>query len=213
MRPKNADSAETWDRIVVAARRQLTDDEAGGLDVSVRNVATEADVSLGTIHYYFPTKDALLEACLDAYYDDLGKLAASLMLALHGTTRDTARATIDESIRSIYRFAVSERQRLKLRASTNAARGMLHPDRHAHVRGPYLDSFTPIIAQLTGAAPQHVRMTFQTLTFAVMQYVLLCDAEIAQITGASGSEGRRRVEDHLVDISLRILLTPDPKAA
>lgn len=207
MRPKNSDSAVTWDLIVMAARRQLVDNEHGGLDLSIRSVSTSADVSLGTIHYYFPTKEALLEACLDAYYEDLETLARELMQSLLTATRENAKETLDGCLRRIYRFAVSERPRLRLRARTNASRGMLHPDRHARVRGPYLDAFTPILARIVDLDPLAIRLTFQTITFAVMQYVLLCDEELEQIAGVGGDEGRRVIEDHVVHTTLRVLFT------
>ena len=205
MRPKNADSEDTWFRIVAAAREELVDDEQGGIDVSVRSVATNAGVSLGTIHYYFPTKESLLEACLDAYYEALGKVAAEVATRIQSATRETAKEAIGEGVRSIYRFALSERARLRLRATNNAHRGRLHPDRHLHVRGPYLDTFTALLAPLVDADAEEIRLTFQTLTFSVMQYVLLSDEEIVQIAGKSGDEGRRVLEDHVVRVGTRML--------
>lgn len=74
VRPKNEGSEETWNRIISAARQELTNDESGGIDVSIRQVALTSGASLGTIHYYFPTKESLLEACLDAYYVALCEL-------------------------------------------------------------------------------------------------------------------------------------------
>ena len=205
MRPKNADSEDTWFRIVAAARQELVDDEQGGIDVSVRSVAQNAGVSLGTIHYYFPTKESLLEACLDAYYEALGKLAGEVMGTLQSATRETGRAAIESGLRSIYRFAISERARLRLRATNNAHRGRLHPDRHLHVRGPYLDGFTPMLTRLVDVDASEVRMTFQTITFVVMQYVLLTDEEIEQIAGKPGDEGRRVLEDHIVRVGVGAL--------
>jgi AcrR family transcriptional regulator len=205
MRPKNADSEDTWFRIVAAAREELVDDEQGGIDVSVRSVATNAGVSLGTIHYYFPTKESLLEACLDAYYEALGKVAAEVATRIQSATRETAKEAIGEGVRSIYRFELSERARLRLRATNNAHRGRLHPDRHLHVRGPYLDTFTALLAPLVDADAEEIRLTFQTLTFSVMQYVLLSDEEIVQIAGKSGDEGRRVLEDHVVRVGTRML--------
>jgi hypothetical protein len=108
-------------------------------------------------------------------------------------------------VRSIYRFELSERARLRLRATNNAHRGRLHPDRHLHVRGPYLDTFTALLAPLVDADAEEIRLTFQTLTFSVMQYVLLSDEEIVQIAGKSGDEGRRVLEDHVVRVGTRML--------
>lgn len=205
VRPKNADSEETWNRIIDAARQELISDAGGGIDVSVRQVALTAGVSLGTIHYYFPTKEALLEACLDAYYVALRELAGELAERVGRATRETARDELDDCLRRTYRFALSERPRLKLRAATNTQRGHLHPFRDEHVRGPYLDWFTPILARLVDVGAGEVRMAFQTMSFVVMHYVLLCDAELEQIVGVGGDAGRQRVEDHVVRVGLRLL--------
>ena len=205
VRPKNADSEETWNRIISAAREELINDENGGIDVSVRQVALTSGVSLGTIHYYFPTKESLLEACLDAYYVALRDLAGDLAERVSQGTRENARGLIDDCLRRIYRFALSERPRLKLRAATNTQRGHLHPLRELHERGPYLEWFTPILARLVDIDAGEVRMVFQTMTFVVMHYVLLCDAELEQIVGIGGDVGRQRAEDHIVRVALRQL--------
>jgi hypothetical protein len=146
-----------------------------------------------------------LEACLDAYYEALGKVAAEVATRIQSATRETAKEAIGEGVRSIYRFELSERARLRLRATNNAHRGRLHPDRHLHVRGPYLDTFTALLAPLVDADAEEIRLTFQTLTFSVMQYVLLSDEEIVQIAGKSGDEGRRVLEDHVVRVGTRML--------
>ena len=205
MRPKNADSEETWNQIVDAARRELVSDQHGGASLSLRKVASAADVSLGTIHYYFPEKEALLEACLDAYYSALAALTTELADALNRADRGNARATLAESVRRIYRFAVSEQPRLKLRAATNAARGHLHPQRDAHVRGPYLQWLAPVVQRIADVDLMTTRMAIQTMSFAVMHYALLSDAELTQIVGVGGAAGLQKVEDHLVHVALGLI--------
>src|SRR5512132_998619 len=122
-RPKNADSQDTWNRIIAATRQELTNGAAGSLDVSMRQVALTSGVSLGTIHYYFPTKESLLEACLDAYYIALRELAVEFAADLSQGTRENARQLLSESVRRLYRFVLSERARPRLLALTNTQRG------------------------------------------------------------------------------------------
>jgi hypothetical protein len=43
------------------------------------------------------------------------------------------------------------------------------------------------------------------MSFVIMHYVLLCDAELEQIVGAGGEVGRQRVEDHVVRVGLRLI--------
>jgi AcrR family transcriptional regulator len=205
VRPKNADSEETWNRIIEAAKQELLSGENGGIDVSVRQVAQMAGVSLGTIHYYFPTKESLLEACLDEYYAALGALVGQLAERIGHGSRETAREVIASCLRQIYRFAFSERLRLKLRAATNMQRGHLHPVRDEHVRGPYLAWFAAIVAPLVDMPVGEIRMVIQTMSFVVMHYVLLCDAEVEQIVGVAGDAGRQLIEDHVVGAGMRLV--------
>lgn len=203
MRPKNADSSDTWDRILAAARSVLG--EAEESEISLRDVARTAGVSLGTVHYYFASKEALLEACLDQYYERLGALALEVAKDLSEATRENGREVIERGLRRIYRFAVSERHQLRLRARTNGMRGRLHPDRHVHVRGPYLDTFSGLLAPLVGRPTNEVRLTFQSMTYVVMQYVLLWDEEVTQFAGVGGDAGRDVIEDHIAQLCLRAL--------
>ena len=210
MRPKNADSEATWNKIVEAAKGELAVDPAEGMTLSLRQVAIAADVSLGTIHYYFETKESLLEACLNAYYAALAKLTSDLADSVGRATRENARAAIEDAVRRIYRFALSERPRLRLRASTNATRGALHPEREEHVRRPYLDWLTPVVLRIVDVSELEVRMAIQTMSFAVMHYALLSEPELEQIARVGGNAGVQIIEDHLVEASVRLLFTPPP---
>ena len=82
-RPVDADSAHTYDSIVRAALDVLND---VGLPekLSMRKVASAAEVSPGTIQYYFGSKTDLLEACLDGYYQRLTLLAGQLGGSMQG---------------------------------------------------------------------------------------------------------------------------------
>lgn len=214
-RPRDASSAETWHRIVSAAREELAcDGEASGAnDLSLRQVARRSGVSLGTIHYYFETREALLEACLDVYYESLRDLATDLATQLGAATRENGREVIANGLRRMYRFGHAERAHLKLRALTNSRRGHLHPQRDAHERGPYLEAFSQIIVRLVDVDASAVRMTFQTMSFVIMQYVLLTDAEIEQIVGAGGEAGRQAIEDHVVTVGCRLVFDTVPTSA
>lgn len=59
---KRADSVEeTRQRIVIATFQ--VHDEKGIADTTFRDIAERADVSLATVHRYFPSYDAIVEAC------------------------------------------------------------------------------------------------------------------------------------------------------
>jgi AcrR family transcriptional regulator len=204
-RPKDADSAKTWNRIVDAARRELFETPGGQPDVSVRKVATLAGVGIGTIHYYFPTKESLLEACLDQYYAMLDVLVRELATAAAGAAADP-HAFIEMAARRLYRFVVSERRSLKLRAITNAQRGGLPPER----RGLYPGNLAAVLATMLGIDAAETELTIETMNFVMMQYAVLDEDEVVRITRQSGDVARRAIEDHVVRVALRLVF-PAPR--
>ena len=64
-RPKRADAARNYDKLVAAAREAFTDD---GADASLEGIARRAGVGIGTLYRNFPTRQALLEA---VYVDEV----------------------------------------------------------------------------------------------------------------------------------------------
>jgi len=59
---ERVDARRNHARLVAAARTLLARD---GLDVSVRAIAREAGVGVGTVYRHFPTRDALIDAILE----------------------------------------------------------------------------------------------------------------------------------------------------
>jgi AcrR family transcriptional regulator len=58
-RPKRADAARNYDKLLAAALEAFTTD---GEDASLEGIARRADVGIGTLYRNFPTRQALLEA-------------------------------------------------------------------------------------------------------------------------------------------------------
>jgi AcrR family transcriptional regulator len=58
-RPKRADAARNYDKLIVAARDAFT---SQGEDASLEGIAKRAGVGIGTLYRNFPTRQALLEA-------------------------------------------------------------------------------------------------------------------------------------------------------
>jgi len=197
-RPKDADKAATWNRIVAAARRELFDAPGGVPDGSVRQVAARADVGIGTIQYYFPTKEHLLEACLDDYYVALDLLVRELVGAAAGAD---PRAFIETAARRLYRFVLAERPQLLLRAVTNAQRGGLQPER----QGEYFAQLSEFLSPMLGIDAAETRLTFQTMSFVMMQYAVLGEPDVVRIAGHGGEAGRRDIEDHVVRVAVRLV--------
>jgi AcrR family transcriptional regulator len=64
-RPKRADAARNYDKLLAAAREAFTED---GADASLEGIARRAGVGIGTLYRHFPTRQALLEA---VYVDEV----------------------------------------------------------------------------------------------------------------------------------------------
>jgi TetR/AcrR family transcriptional regulator, regulator of biofilm formation and stress response len=59
-------------QFVAAARRVMTRD--GVASASLRAVAAESDVPLGTLQYVFPSKERLLRAVIEDVVDEIARL-------------------------------------------------------------------------------------------------------------------------------------------
>jgi AcrR family transcriptional regulator len=70
-RPKRADAARNYDKLLAAARDAFTDDEAAA---SLEDIARRAGVGIGTLYRNFPTRQALLEA---VYVDEVEAICAA----------------------------------------------------------------------------------------------------------------------------------------
>lgn len=200
-RPVDADPAQTYDAIVAAALELLhTLDQPDQL--SMRKVASRADVSVGTIQYYFESKTDLLEACLDGYYDRLNRVAMELIGAVGDRT---GVALIEDAARSLYRFAVRERALIRLRVATNASLGELHPRRQPEFLGDAIRAGAAALAPHITISPTEARLAIQGLVSIMVRMALLTDSELEVLTDRSGHEGRAEVEAFVVRAAVRLL--------
>ena len=70
-----ADAKKNYDRLLAIARRVVAEE---GADASLRDLARQAEVGLGTLYRHFPTREALLEALLRTNFDALARRANEL---------------------------------------------------------------------------------------------------------------------------------------
>jgi AcrR family transcriptional regulator len=96
--PKQQRAAETRQRILDAAAHVFT--EHGYVAGTTNRIAERAEISIGSLYQYFPNKDAILRALMDAHLDAgarlLGeRLSAGLPQGLEDLLRVFVRATID----------------------------------------------------------------------------------------------------------------------
>lgn len=74
--PTRADARKNRDLLLAAAREAVAEH---GTDTSLRDIARRAGVGIGTLYRHFPTREALLEALLNASFDVLRARADSLL--------------------------------------------------------------------------------------------------------------------------------------
>src|SRR3954468_13149925 len=74
--PLRRDAQRNHDRILAATRAAFRE---RGLDVGVDEIARRAGVGMGTLYRHFPTKDALIDAVVDARFAELTALAEAAL--------------------------------------------------------------------------------------------------------------------------------------
>ncbi|MCA9630429.1 MAG: TetR/AcrR family transcriptional regulator [Myxococcales bacterium] len=197
MRPKNADPAATQQAILNAALSIVS--ESGPSALSLRGVARKANLSTGTVSYYFSSLDALCEACLDGHYDRMREIALKHMQRL---PESTPAAVAEMATRELYRFAILERPILLLQLSRLAEHGG-HTDqrRDNHHRN--------MMRSVAGVVGTSTWLKIQSLVFAAVRYVCLSPEDLILFTGASSLEqAHDRIEQHLVDVAVATVGKP-----
>ncbi len=74
-RPKRADAARNYDKVVAAAREAFGE---GGAATSLEEIARRAGVGIGTLYRNFPNRQALLEAVYVGEVEAVARSAAEL---------------------------------------------------------------------------------------------------------------------------------------
>jgi AcrR family transcriptional regulator len=67
-----ADAKKNYDHLLAVAQKAFVEQ---GADVSMRDIARQADVGVGTLYRHFPTREALLDALLRSSFDELASKA------------------------------------------------------------------------------------------------------------------------------------------
>lgn len=202
-RPKDADSAKTYDAIVAAARTLLfTESDESTAEMPMRRIAALAGVSYGTLSYYFPTKEDLLERCLDAHYERLSALVQDLFTRANGAARDPV-GFVEHAARQFYRFALEDRAEMLLRNATNAKRGTSEYGR-VDLLGHYLDGGATVLALLTESSEAQARLAIHSVMTLIVRYVTLSDADLVAILGAASESARGKLEDHVVEAAVSL---------
>lgn len=215
-RPVNADAEATRRKVLGAASVLFAEH---GLDgVSVRDVARDAGVSLGLVHHYFGSKDALYQAAIAAMYAELGPLRADFDQAL-AEGLDLA-ALIERVVRAGFRFACSHRAEIKLMMRTVLDTGEVEARWRDTQQLPFLEQTSALLGRMLDRPAAELRLVIQSLNHLVIRYALTAPRELALVVGvdpvgspSSETQAADTVEDHLVAVALRLLDLDRPTVA
>ncbi|MGX1809214.1 TetR/AcrR family transcriptional regulator [Nocardia sp. NPDC055321] len=189
-------AAEREAQIVAAAIRVLS--TVGVAGTTLRAVAAEADIPLGTMHYVFPAKDKLLRAVIAAVERDV---AAALRVRVdvgHGVAH-----TIRQSVDNFWTALVENEIGLQVMQYELAMYSARHEGADGLGRLQY-QGYTALVAEFceraAAAAGERTAVDFGTLgrlSLAVM------DGLIVQYVTNPDPERARRDLDHAVDMIVR----------
>jgi len=190
------DSVATRNRILETTLEVI--DQGGVETVSMRQIARTAGISIGTLTYYFGNKDALIEGCIDSYYDELEGLRDSIVASLMSSS--SPQEMVRASTRILFRWSLEHRKVIRLRNLMTLQRGGHYPDTFNQRYLPMIEKGSAILSQLTGHSLQSMRIFVQTLNNTVGRMALHSDDELLAISQAPDVEQAfKSVEDVLGD--------------
>ncbi len=186
-------ATEREGQIVAAAMRVLSD--VGVAGTTLRGVAAEAGIPLGTLHYVFPSKDQLLRAVIAAVMDDVvDAVRADLQLdrgVAHALRQGVTNfwSTLVESDAGL-QIMQYELAMYSVRSEGSGGLAQLQYER-------YTALVTEFCAQAAQAARERCAVDFDSLGRLALALV---DGLIVQYVTSPDSERARRDLDRAVDM-------------
>ena len=215
-RPTNADSEATRRKLLVAAGELFS--AKGPRGVSLREVARASGLSLGTVQYYFKTKEGLHRACREAAFAGLadgwvpmGQMLDSVAIDAH-LAKDAGvqfEAAVEEGVRRSFRFSHTNGALLRIIMRPLIDDGELDQRWMEIGLVPFLERASEAAALFLGKSASEVRFDLQCITALGMRFALSTPHELARLAGlppnATDEEALQHTEDGLVRVALRML--------
>lgn len=210
-RPTNADSARTVETIITAALAVIAESRRVD-DLSLRQVAQRAGVGLSTVQYYFATRDALLDACLDGYHQRLTALASELVTELSAQTRPV-HEQIEHTVRTFFRFAQREKTLIQLRVSTTLTHREARTLARDQLGAAIIREAAKALAPHAGASLIEARFAVHSMSALIVRSALASDVELESITEQTGPAALDVIEEQLVRAAMKMLGIERPSAS
>ncbi len=200
---RGAEPKDAKSHILKCARRLLaTEGEAG---LQVRTLAIAAGRSASTIYHHFPSKEAIVDACIEDVYRDIRSLGPELLASLPET--DNPAALIARATRIGFRLCRAETLTLRILLGNVVRNGGLDPSRRSAVQLPFIDAFESWLRAQHARPVPDVRLRIQSLIFLVARYACGADDDLEQVTGAASAEAAEvAIEEHLATHAVSWLL-------
>ena len=201
-RPTDADAEATRAKILEAALDAL---DTVGPNVSLRDIARRAGVSVTIVHRYFGGRAGLVETCIDTYYDDWRLLAETLEREVIGGR--AVQDVLDEAVRSAFRLVRRHRAIVRMFYRGVSERGELPPERRA-THEAVLGRLAKLLSQGSAVPLPELRLRVQSVIALVTRYGLGSHIELAGVLGAedaSPADAERALLDHLVGVATLLL--------
>lgn len=198
-RPKGSDSKETHERIVQAALALAT--RTGPAHVTLRQVAREANVAHGTVQYYFGTREALLEACIDVWSKNAQRLL-DLQLQMIEAAEDPI-AVSANAVEHTWALALQHRELIRLRQADTTRAG-LAPNILKHIVMPLLERTSTLLSKRLGGNAENWRFMLRSIEFLVSRFATASADECRSTLGLpqlSDAEVQARVGQHLASMT------------
>jgi AcrR family transcriptional regulator len=222
-RPNKADSEETKRKLLNAAAASFS--QNGWRGTSLRQVATEAGVTLATIHHYFGNKDALYAASLNAIYDGLSveaqpllEVFARLKSGAVDLGKADANSIVAELMRGAFHFARDHRSLIQLLMRPVVETGELDARWRDKMLVPFLDQMCTALSEALGNPRDSYRLPLQSLVSLTMRFALSSDRELARLAGVAppqrnvSEQGAQlalaEIESFLISLAQQLILHP-----
>ncbi len=178
------------DRILAAMRTLLNDE--GPKAITFRRVSETSGLSVGTVAYYFGSRDGLFEAALDSWHD----VVSGYVRAMVTPDAAKAKAAAANAVDALVRRALNSRPTIRLRTMAWMLNWRLPTERRREV-SHNLNS----ISALPWATHWPVadrRVLSLAMTFAVQRFACLDDDELLDFTGAATVEEAHKTVQRVI---------------
>ena len=198
--PSTEDNSDTKERLLEIAFDILEKEGASAL--KVRAMAERAGLSISVVNHHFGSKQGLLDACKNSYYQGLAEVVTAVIAETKGEPLETL---VEAAIRDTFSYSRVHRGVLRMLTSDMFADGELIEAYQGVGNRPH---FNPVMDQFApglGLDPKVARVRLQAVSVVLTRFSTSSDPELEAIFGVSGDEAVAAAEEHMVQIANLLL--------